>query len=203
MNAGPDSESLRFAPATVERWRDLEGLFGARGACGGCWCMYWRLARSVFDRQKGEANREALRALVQTAGSSGAPAQGLLAYAGDTAVAWCAVAPRSEYPALGRSRILAPVDDQPVWSIACFFVARAWRRRGVLVPLIHAAVEYAAAHGARVVEAYPVEPRKGKMPDAFAWTGLATAFLRAGFVEVARRSATRPIMRVSCPPGDR
>ena len=33
------------------------------------------------------------------------------------------------------------------------------------------------------------------MPDAFAWTGLSAAFLKAGFKEVARRSETRPIMR--------
>ena len=49
--------------------------------------------------------------------------------------------------------------------------------------------------GARIVEGYPVEPRRGSMPDAFAWTGTASAFRRAGFVEVLRRSATRPIMR--------
>jgi hypothetical protein len=32
-------------PVTPARWPDLEQLFGERGACGGCWCMVWRLSR--------------------------------------------------------------------------------------------------------------------------------------------------------------
>ena len=153
--------------------------------------MAWRLARSEFQRGKGEANRKAFRAVVR----SGAE-PGVLAYAGEEAVAWCAVAPRAAYPALGRSRILAPVDDTPVWSVSCFFVERAWRRSGVTVALIRAATDHAASHGARVVEAYPVEPYAPAIPAPFAWTGIASAFRKAGFTEVARRSRTRPIMRL-------
>jgi hypothetical protein len=61
--------------------------------------------------------------------------------------------------------------------------------------LIRAAVSFAASKGARVVEGYPVEPKKDQMPDVFAFTGIASSFLAAGFREVARRSDTRPIMR--------
>jgi hypothetical protein len=63
--------------------------------------------------------------------------------------------------------------------------------------LLRAAVEYAQEHGAEIVEGYPVEPKQASMPDAFAWTGLASAFRKAGFVEVLRRSEMRPIMRYS------
>jgi len=49
--------------------------------------------------------------------------------------------------------------------------------------------------GGRLVEAYPVEPGKKRMPDIFAFHGLAVSFSRAGFREVARRSKTRPVMR--------
>jgi hypothetical protein len=68
------------------------------------------------------------------------------------------------------------------------------------VAAIEAAVEHARGHGATIVEAYPVEPKQStgegaKMPAAFAWTGLLSAYLAAGFREVARRSATRPIVR--------
>jgi len=120
---------------------------------------------------------------------------GILAYAGGEPVGWCAIQPRPSYPALERSRVLSPVDDEPVWSITCFFIARPHRARGVSVELIKAAVAHARRSGVRIVEGYPVEPRKGRMPDAFAWTGLPTAFRKAGFAEVARRSPTRPIMR--------
>jgi GNAT superfamily N-acetyltransferase len=182
--------ALAFHPLTPDRWSDLERLFGARGACGGCWCMWWRLRRSEFDARKGEPNRRAFHEIVH----SGAE-PGILAYADGEPVGWCAVQPREAYPVLGRSRTLKPVDDQAVWSVTCFFVARGFRKRGVTTRLLRAAVEHARARGGRIVEGYPIEPRKDHVPEAFAWTGFASAFKRAGFKEVARRSDTRPIMR--------
>jgi GNAT superfamily N-acetyltransferase len=107
------------------------------------------------------------------------------------------VAPRKAYPALERSRVLKPVDDQPVWSVTCFYIPRALRRSGLTTILLRAAVEYAGKRGARIVEGYPIDPQSGNMPDAFAWTGLVSAFRKAGFKEVARRSAGRPVMRYS------
>ena len=197
--ASPTAPPLRLAfhALTPERWGDFEALFGARGACGGCWCMWWRLPRSEFARMKGAPNRAAMRDLVHAG-----PPPGLLAYLADaegnatgTPIGWCAVAPRETYPVLERSRVLKRIDDTPVWSVTCLFVARPFRRRGVSVALLCAAVQFAADRGAAVVEGYPVEPKSGAMPDAFAWTGLPSAFAAAGFVEVARRSAGRPIVR--------
>ena len=182
--------ALEFYPLTPRRWDDLVALFGPRGACGGCWCMWWRLKHSHFERQKGEENK---RGLKRIADSGQIP--GLLAYADGEPVGWCSVAPREAYPRLGRSRILKRVDNQPVWSVVCFFVDKRFRRRGVTVKLLGAAVEHAEKHGAKIIEGYPVEPRKGSTPDPFAFTGLVSAFRKAGFVEVLRRSDTRPIMR--------
>ena len=177
-------------PLTPERWPDLERLFGERGACGGCLCMYWRLARSQFDRQKGAKNKAAMRRIVDSGATPG-----LIGYVNGEAAAWCALAPREEYPTLARSRILKPVDDRPVWSVVCFFVARPFRRAGLSVKMLEAACRWARSRGARILEGYPCEPKKGTMPDVFAWTGLASAFRKAGFEPVARRSPTRPIMR--------
>ena len=184
---------LEFHPLTPDRWSDFEQLFGERGACGGCWCMWWRLKGSEFEQQKGEGNRRAIKAIVDSG-----EVPGILAYAEDGPVGWCSVAPRDHFSRLGRSRILKPIDDKPVWSIACFFVEKGFRNRGLSVQLIVAAVEYAERHGARVVEGYPVEPKKDRMSPTFVWTGLASAFKKAGFVECARRSETRPIMRFYC-----
>ncbi len=152
--------------------------------------MLWRLTRSEFNARKGEENKKAMMAIV----ASG-EVPGILAFDGDAPVGWCAVAPRECFPALGRSRILKRIDNADVWSVACFFIDKKWRRRGLSVRLLRAAVDYAQGSGAKIVEGYPVEPRKEKMPAAFAWTGLAAAFREAGFVEVTRRSATRPMMR--------
>jgi GNAT superfamily N-acetyltransferase len=131
----------------------------------------------------------------------GAPL-GVLAYVGGEPAGWCAVAPREATPRLEGSRLLARVDAQPVWSITCLFVARAHRRRGLSVELLRAACAQARAHGARLVEGYPVD-RDAAQPDAFVWHGLASAFRKAGFREVARRSPTRPIMRRSLRPTGR
>lgn len=185
-----DRGALLFHTVTHDRWVDLEALFGERGAVGGCWCMWYRLKRSEFDAQKGAGNRRAMREIV----SSGR-APGILAYLDGEPVGWCSVGPRSEYPVLGRSWVLKPVDDQPVWSVVCFFIAKPYRGQGMSGILLEAAVRYAREQGASIVEGYPVDPRKESTPDVFAFTGLASTFLRAGFEEVARRSETRPIMR--------
>ena len=182
---------LRFRALTPDCWADFENLFGARGACGGCWCMWWRLARPQYDRQKGELNRQAMHALVD----SGAPV-GLLAYRQEQPVGWCAIAPREQYPLLERSRVLKRIDDQPVWSVTCFFIGKDHRRQGLTVELLRAAIRHVRQQGGQVLEGYPLQPRQGTIPAAFAYTGLVSAFLQAGFVECARRSATRPIMRV-------
>ena len=167
-----------YHPLTPDRWADLKALFGSRGACGGCWCMAWRLSPSDFARRKGDGNRRALRALVK----KGEPT-GILAYDGADPIGWCAVAPREATPRLERSKVLARLDDLPVWSVTCFFVARGHRKQGVTVALLRAAAAHARRAGARILEGYPVEPRQGELPAAFAWTGLASAFREAGFAE--------------------
>jgi GNAT superfamily N-acetyltransferase len=186
----PRKSSLTFGPVTEERWPDLEHLFGPRGACAGCWCMWWRLTHSEFDRKKGPGNRRALRQLVRSG-----TVPGILAYVDGEVAGWCSVGPRADFSRLARSRVLKPVDDQPVWSVVCFFVAKPHRKKGLTVELLKAAARYARQRGARVLEGYPVEPRAGRMPDVFAYTGLPSAYEKAGFLEVARRSETRPIMR--------
>jgi len=182
---------MEFRPVTPDHWADLEELFGPRGACGGCWCMYWHETRAEYEKKKGEANRRALKRLV-----TNGPPPGLLAYADGRPIGWCAFAPRETYTTLARSRVLAPVDNAQVWSVPCFFIAREFRRSGLTSKLLAAAAEYARRQGAKALEGYPVEPKKGSMPDAFAFTGLVGAFKKAGFFEAARRSATRPIMRL-------
>jgi GNAT superfamily N-acetyltransferase len=153
--------------------------------------MVWRLSPRQWTAGKGARNRRAMRRLVE----SGAR-PGVLAYRGGKAIGWCAIAPRRDYPALARSRVLAPIDDEPVWSISCLFIRKEERRTGLSVRLLRAAVEFAARGGARIVEGYPIEPAMERTPDPFVWTGIPSSFRKAGFKEVARRSRSRPIMRV-------
>jgi hypothetical protein len=61
--------------------------------------------------------------------------------------------------------------------------------------LVQAAAAHAAAQGAAALEAYPIDS-KATLGDAFIYTGAASTFRALGFEEVARRSPTRPIMRL-------
>lgn len=188
---GPDV-AYECRPLTPECWGDLETLFGPNGAYSGCWCMWWRLRGPDWKANRGESNRRALKSVVD-AGEH----VGVLAYANGQPVGWCAIAPRDAYLRLReeRVRIFKKVDDLPVWTITCFFVNRHHRRKGLTLGLLSAAVEYAVANGATVVEGYPVDPGDGRMSSASAYTGLLSTFKKAGFVEVVRRHGMRPIMR--------
>ena len=181
---------LSFKPAGASTWPDVVRLFGPRGASAGCWCMFPRLPRRDYEAGKGSPNRRRLRERLQRG-----EAHAILAYDGGVPVAWCSFGPRATFPFLSRSRVLAPPDARPVWSVVCFFVARGWRRRGITARLLDAAADYASKRGADLLEGYPHHPRGGALPDAFVWAGTAPAFRAAGFEEVARRSPVRSVMR--------
>jgi GNAT superfamily N-acetyltransferase len=182
--------NITILPATPRRWPDIEAMFGERGACGGCWCMAWRRDPSAWRAGKYLGNKRAFKHLVLTGQEPG-----VLAYLQPTPIGWCAVAPRGEYSYLHRSRVLRPVDQALVWSVSCLFVLKQYRRQGVSSVLLKGAVAHANSQGATIVEGYPMEPYTEHVPDPFLWTGTRSSFERAGFVEVARRSKNRPIMR--------
>lgn len=153
--------------------------------------MTWRLPRKQYDQQKGDGNRQAMQGLV----TGGRPV-GVLAYDElGRPVGWCAVAPRSDVYYLQTTRTLNPVDDQPVWSITCFFVANHQRGQGLSRFLIGAAEEYVRSQGGTIMEAYPLVPQKTSIPDAFAWTGLPSPFEKAGYEAVPGKSESRRVMR--------
>jgi len=191
MTENPEGGTgIDFFPLTIDRWSDLEKLFGKKGACGGCWCMSWRLPRKQFDSQKGEANKRALKKIV-TSGE----VPGLLAYNKHEPIAWCSVGPRETYTRLEHSRSLKRIDDKAVWSVVCFYASKPYRKKGITAKLLLASIDYVNARGGKILEGYPVEYKKGKLPDPFVYTGLLQSFLKVGFVEVSRSCKTRAIVR--------
>lgn len=183
---------LAIQPLTPDRWDDLTTLFGVHGACGGCWCMWWRLPAKEYEIGKGAANKGLFQDIVLSG-----EVPGLLAYIGDTPAGWLALAPRSTYRRMERMRVTKPVDDLPVWSVTCFFVAKNFRRQGVTTALLHAAIDFARERGAHMLEGYPVDTQGESKVDTFAFFGIASAFRSIGFIEVARNTPTRPIMRLA------
>jgi GNAT superfamily N-acetyltransferase len=180
----------RFYPVTKENWKDFENLFGEKGACAGCWCMYWRIRRKDYDNLRGTGTKNKMKGLINKG-----IVPGILAYDDKQPIGWCSVAPREDFPVLENSRVLKRIDDKPVWSVVCFYINKNYRKKGLSVELLNAAKNFAKLKKGKIIEGYPVEPKSGKTADAFAWTGLSSAFKKAGFKEITRRSETRPIMR--------
>ena len=190
----PDSEFLNhltFEPLTGANWGKFVQLFGNKGACGNCWCMYYRLSKADFAEGKVEdGNKEAMHHLVMENKPTG-----ILAFYEGQAIAWCAFAPREDFIKLEKSRVHKRIDDLAVWSIPCFFIDKAFRRQGVSVELLKGVIRYAKEHNIAILEAYPTIPTTESIPDSFAWIGLYKTFERAGFEIVDRKSKNRPMVR--------
>jgi GNAT superfamily N-acetyltransferase len=178
-------------PVTKERWPDLVQLFD-RPIVRTCFCQFYRKVGAGTGA--GRQNRRAMKALVDR-GS----VPGLIGYEDGVPVAWVSLGPREDYAKLRRSPVMKPVDDQPVWSIVCFFVDRNARGRGLSQRMLEAAVDYARSRGARLVEAYPVDKDQRGHPDDM-FFGAKSIYDRAGFREVARRKPGRPVVRKSLRP---
>jgi GNAT superfamily N-acetyltransferase len=178
--------ALDIRPLTPDLWPAFEELFGKRGACNGCWCMYWRIG-AAYRKQPPARNKAAFKRVVATA-----PPPGLLAFDGDIAVGWCQLTPRSALPWLEQNKRLKRVDDAPVWALSCLYVRIGYRKKGVTSALIAAALRAAKRAGAPQVEAYPLDADKS--PSATG-TGYVSTFARAGFRIVACDYPARPVMR--------
>jgi GNAT superfamily N-acetyltransferase len=186
--------TLTVRPLTSDTWDDFETVMGDIGGARGCWCMHWRLSTEEWMRGKGDGNRTAMRDLAKRP-----TPPGVVAYLDDEPIAWCGFGDRSDFPRMQRSSLLKPVDDEPVVSLTCLLVKKGHRGEGLSSKLIVAVCDYLSATAeTRTVEAYPVEPVTGRRAGAdTAMTGIASAFLAAGFTEVARRRSDRPVMRYS------
>jgi ribosomal protein S18 acetylase RimI-like enzyme len=189
-------DRIEIAPLTTKRWPDVEALFSEGGDPKWCWCQFFRVRGLDWSNSSADGNRERLRALT-VAG----PPPGLLAYRGGKAVGWVSLAPRPDYDRLTHAKVLAPVDEKPVWSIVCFVVSRTARRSGVAKALLDGAIEHARGAGAERLEAYPVDTRGGRVAPANAYHGTLSMFKRAGFKIVAERqfnrsTPVRPIVRL-------
>ena len=178
----PSADSLTLRPAGVEDWPTISALFGAKGACGGCWCMYWRVERGgrLWDETRGEPARRRLHTLLTTGA-----VHAILAFDRDMPVGWACVGPYNDFPRLQRVRALERDRPHGIWSVVCFYVSPRYRHQGIATNLLVKACDLAFVHGATAVEGYPINVHGDRqMPGAFAWTGVPAIFSRAGFTRL-------------------
>jgi GNAT superfamily N-acetyltransferase len=165
-------------------------LFGEKGACGGCWCMYWRQKSTDFKKNKDEPNKKLFRQLVDEKKELG-----LIFYVNNEPAAWCSVSPREEIYRVENSRSFKPVDDKPAWSIVCIFINKNYRKQGLSVHIIKSVIEYCKTKNVKILEAYPAIPYASNIPDSFAWTGFESAFKKAGFINIPVQTKSKAYMR--------
>ncbi len=174
-------------PLTPQNWPDMGKVLGGNGD-GGCWCMWWRLDDAAFEEGRGAVNKQAMKALVDADRTPG-----VIAYLDGQPAGWCAIGPRSEYPRLTDSGLLVGGEDEPIWSLVCYYVNPRFRGRGLMAQLTRGAVGLARTKGARIIEAYPVEIPAGVAAPG-AYTGIASVLRNAGFTDFVKRGS-RPVLR--------
>lgn len=193
MNSVPAVNNFEFRPVTLGNLDDLERFSSEHGKFRYCSCMRWRLTSTEFSRSDKPGRIEALRAEVENSRSTG-----VLAYADGVPVGWCSIGPREGFQGLERYRKLARIDDASVWSVTCFFIDRHYRRKGLTVDLLEAAVQHAGDNGARIVEGYPVDPAA----TSYTYMGSPGTFTRAGFTDVTPPGRERKIFRIVLDEGE-
>jgi GNAT superfamily N-acetyltransferase len=185
--------AIEVRPATV--FEDVRAMLGPkRPDASVCWCLSYRIPSKENATLIGPARAEKVAALMACG------PVGVLAYDGDEAVGWAAVAPRSE-TAFARSRTIPHVDELDVWSVWCIRVLPGHRGKGISHPLLAGAVAYARAHGAPAIEGYPVDNRGEKVDTTMAYVGTRALFEKAGFRKAADTSSvvggfSRVLMRL-------
>ncbi len=180
------SNLLTVFPVNSSRWDDFYSLFEGRGGPKSCWCMIWR----SFETSPDMTDKAARRAAMQQRIISNNPV-GLLGYFEGAAVAWCSVAPRATFKkTLGGVNADSDTEES-VWSLTCFFVKRELRGRSFSAQLIDAAEDYARANGAKVIEAYPVDPNS----PSYRFSGFVPMFEARGFRKAGAAGARRNVFR--------
>ncbi|MEO7994139.1 MAG: GNAT family N-acetyltransferase [bacterium] len=186
---------IRYQEVTPADWPAIEQLFGPRGACGGCWCMWWRVPQGgkVWAAMQGAPAKAQFEE-----GITSGMIHGVLAFDGQLPVGWCAFGPREDYPRLNRTKSYQRPAEAGVWSIPCFYITTNYRGQGVAKGLLGAAIKALKKHRARIIEAYPVTPTQagGRLPPAFSAQGPLEIFLEAGFLEVQRIATSRPVVQL-------
>ena len=149
------------------------------GVFGGCWCMGFH-PEGVGKDTTPALNRERKLARVR-AGTTHAA----LVFDGDECLGWCQFGAPDEVPRIkSRAAYERGRTTSPDWRIACCFVGKGNRRRGVATAALAGAVDLIARLGGGSVEGYPEDA--GSVPAGFLFNGALSTYEQLGFVRDRR-----------------
>ncbi|MCW3494805.1 GNAT family N-acetyltransferase [Microbacterium sp. SSM24] len=185
---------ITIQPATADRFADAQHAWDNGGDGRGCQCQWWTITNAEWNTTSQPQRQELFRAEVDAG-----PPPGLVAYVDGEPAGWVRVGPRTRQRRLARTKNFAqsaePWDDDSVWAVSCFVVRKEHRGEGLNDRLLAAAVDFAREGGARVIEAYPLDPAEGSKKGSSAlFHGVVSTFVKAGFEEVARPRADLAIV---------
>lgn len=206
--ADADAPSITFAPVSVEDGPALTALF--ERACAGCFCRYWHFEgdkNAWLDRLAHAPERNAQELLADLNTSESAPL-GVVARAlhpsraepsGSAIVGWMKLTSADRVPKLYEQRVYRRLpcfdgDRSRIFTIGCFLVDPAERRRKIAAGLLVTGIELARSRGASAIEAFP--RRAELLGDEERWTGPLELFLQHGF-EIVHEVAQYPVLRLS------
>jgi GNAT superfamily N-acetyltransferase len=189
--------TITIEPATSDRFDDAQHALTGGGDGASCQCAWWTLTNAQWQASSREEREALLRKEM-----ADAPPPALIAYVDGDAAGWIRVGPRARQVRLGRTRDFTAHsqetwEDESVWAVSCFVTRREHRGEGLNAKLLDAAIDFARAQGARVIEAYPTEPIDAtgkKRPANDLFKGVVSTFENAGFREVARPKPDRAIV---------
>ncbi len=144
------------------------------GVFGGCWCMGFH-PEGVGKETTAALNRERKLARVRAGAAHAA-----LVFDGDDCLGWCQFGAPDEVPRIkSRAAYEKGKTTLPDWRIACCYVGKGLRRRGVATAALAGAVDLIAHLGGGTVEGYPEDA--GSVPAGFLFNGALSTYEKLGF----------------------
>ena len=142
------------------------------GVFGGCWCTGFH-----GDLVRGDPARN--RAAKQERVRDGR-AHAALVFDGDDCLGWCQFGTPGELPNIkSRAAYEKGQTTAPTWRIACCYVGKGLRRRGVATAALAGALDLIAAQGGGTVEGYPEDA--ASVPAGFLYNGALSTYEKLGF----------------------
>jgi GNAT superfamily N-acetyltransferase len=167
-------------------WGAFAALVEANnGVFGGCWCL------GFHEGFRGSAEENRQRKLERVKEGT---AHAALVLDGDACVGWCQFGSPSELPRIkNRKAYEKGLTDLPDWRMACNFVGKGHRRKGVASAGLKGALDLIAGLGGGIVEGYP-EPA-GAVAAGFLFNGALSTYEQLGFVRDRQIGKHRWVVR--------